>query len=308
MPGYPDQPGYPDHRHPPPPHATYSYSTIETPASDVGDAERLPPAGPMGASPWQMLNAASWHYSARDVRVKPSVSHLTSLTDPEYTSLWPIYELPVHERRLSNLSNEDLKTFIGRLENNIKHWHEPDNQNKDYLGIVDVIVDRTAGRLARMQARLESETPSETIERIEAEAFDILFPYLDIPRTMGGNGERPDARTRHEAIEQALKSCSHAYTGNWQIRSESSADNVLSNAIEGVLHRICAVSGSILEESLSMQVRSMSDGMRVRYQLKTAERWQRRINNLVEWLDWPVWKTCKNACSSDVSGIRYPHL
>lgn len=196
---------------------------------------------------------------------------------------------------------------MARLEDNIQEWHKSDGQgpSNDYMGIVDVVVDRTAGRLARMQAKTESETPSEIVERISQEAFDILFPYLDVPRTMWEDEERPDARTRHEAIKEAIDGCSSAYTSYLQTKSASSTETLLSTAIEGVLNRICAVSGSILEESLSMQVRSMSEGMSARYQLKMAEKWQHRIRMLVDWLDWPTWKTCKNACASDVSEIGY---
>ena len=51
-----------------------------------------------------------------------------------------------------------------------------------------------------------------------------------------------------------------------------------------------------------MQVRVMSDGMRARYQLKILESWQQKVDSLMQWLDWPVWKNCKNACGPDVRG------
>lgn len=229
-----------------------------------------------------------------------STKHLTSLSDEIYTSLWPIYHLPVHERKLVNISKEDAETFKASLEENIKQWHHSTyhHTNFDYLGTIDVVVDRTAGRLARMRTAFALNTPSEAVERVKSEALDILFPYLDVPLTLWDGDKRPNARTRHNAIQAAAKSCGTAYTSF--LRADTSSEKLIVASIEGVLHRICAVTAGIVEESLSMQVRVMSDGVRARYQRKTLEAWQEKVVNLMNWLDWPVWQTCKTPCELDV--------
>lgn len=279
-------------------------SALGSQLRELSDEEPIRP-GPQRPSQWQLLTAASWHYFSRDPRVQLSTGYISSLSDPKYTSLWHIYDLPVHQRSLMNMSSEDLAVFKAELEENIRLWHTSgcSTANSDYLGIVDVIVDRTGGRLARLQASFDADKPSESVERMKAEVVDILFPYLDVPSTLWQGDGMPDARTRHNGIQHAVSACTTAYTSFTDKYTALPSELLLSQAVEGVLRRLCAVSGDILEDSLSLHVRAMnlSEGQLARHQLKTAESWKRKIDALVNWLDWPIWRNCKNACKPDVS-------
>lgn len=252
---------------------------------------------------WQMLNAASWHYFSRDSRVHLDTQYLTTLTDAAYTSLRPIYDLPIQDRRIDGISHKDLAMFKEQLEFNIQAWHTADSsQSKaDYLSIVDVIVDRTAGRLNRMKSAFKLSNSTEAVSKVKNEVFDILFPFVDVPRVLWEGKDRPDARTRYAALRHATKSCGTAYTSYLADETASSSERLMLSSVEGTLSRICEVATHILSDSLSMQVRTMSEGMRARYESKMLELWQEEVEALISWLDWPVWKTCEHACADDVS-------
>lgn len=250
-----------------------------------------------------MLNAASWHYFSRDSRVHLSSGHLTTLIDAAYGSLWANYKLPVQDRRLSSISKSDLDAFKSQLERNIRAWHAStaEASKGDYLGIVDVIVDRTAGRLARMHAAFSVSNTTEAVTKVKEEVLDILFPYVNVPHILWQGSNRPDARTRHIAIQQAARACSTAYTTYSVDELKDTSGTLIAQSIEGVLTRICGVASHILRESMSMQVRKLSDGMQARYEAKMLEIWRLKVEALMSWLDWPVWRTCEKACAADVS-------
>lgn len=292
-PGAPVKPGRSERRLTPPPGLSQAVPPHEGPPSQHGMRQ------------WQLLDAASWHYFARDSRVHLHVPYLTTLSSSAYKSLWSIYKRPVQDRRLAGISASDLAHFKKHLEANIRDWHASQYNlaasRVDYLGIVDVIVDRTAGRLSRMRSALNASDPSEGVKRVKEEVNDMLFPYLDIPRTLWEGKDRPDARTRHAAIQRAKLACSTTFTGFVNKDSLQDTEELVVTSIERVLSRTCDVAANILEDSLSMQVRAMSEGMRARYELKLLEGWRRKVEELVSWLDWPIWRTCKNACADNVS-------
>ncbi|TFY61245.1 hypothetical protein EVJ58_g4634 [Rhodofomes roseus] len=70
-----------------------------------------------------------------------------------------------------------------------------------------------------------------------------------------------------------------------------SAEHVLHNALDEVLHELCRVLGSAWSEAFDIEEKSADVAAEM------LAKWRDNVDTLVEWLDWPVWMDCEPGCA-----------
>lgn len=254
------------------------------------------------AHEWQMLVAASSHYYIRESRVKLATKYITTFTDTRYKSLQGIYKLPTTARRLKAVSDADFAVFKDTLTNNIRLWsHNAQNyEDPDYLSMVDTIVKRLSSRLYRARAQLRQTNVTQALEGATVEALGFLQPYLDVPSTIWKGTHKPDASQRHAGIKKAAENCKIAYTSDFDPKHSTYSEGLLVGAVEGTLGRICQLLGKIVEESLTLGLGRLSRVQSTPALLDLQRSWAKELDDLMEWLAWPMWRGCENGCADNV--------
>jgi len=250
-----------------------------------------------------MLNAASWHYTQRDPRVQLSFSHVCTLNDPRYRSLYPTYSQPPSRRRLTNISDDDLHTFKREIEVAVKDWRLEGGSlsGPNYGGLIDAIVDKTATRFSQMRTYLASSDTDLSYNTTKVTVFSFLFPYLNTPEVLSTGKYLPEPETRATHIRSAEEACTTSFTSHLERYRMNAQETRLADSIEHVLGKICSFAGSVLEEAVSLDIRLADASANSRDVLHIVDTWKRRLSDLMDELNWASWHACKGGCADDVS-------
>jgi hypothetical protein len=77
------------------------------------------------------------------------------------------------------------------------------------------------------------------------------------------------------------------------------SEKIILQAVHGVSKEICRVLVTTWAEG--MEIDSLELDLIEKASLQGLLRtWKYRVENLMEWLDWSYWRTCRPACAYDV--------
>ena len=233
---------------------------------------RMPWAGMAG---WEWVRAATWHYSlSPESRVIPDLCSFFTYYSPDFAS-FPNNLTTRKDRtshRLTGVSKSDAEAFKAAIERKLVSNEQC--SGLDWRRVTQDIMDLYGGRIKELKVTLSSNATGTAIHRQIVTAGELAY---------GGVMPFVADMKRDGAAER----CSRAYTSSIPEETLSSQEILLRDTVESVLGRICGLFLDIFFESQAHPAES------------AIGEWRRETENLIQWLDWSMWRRCERRCRWD---------
>ena len=163
-------------------------------------------------------------------------------------------------------------------------------------GIAQRIIKTWGDSLAQMNVTLHSEhlNVTQAVDQARLLSFALLNPYLDTTYLPFVKGSDPSLW-----LPLTLELCTAACTGVIPTATLTPEEQFLKASIETVTGPLCRFAGDMLARSLGMA----EDDAFIAHMVAIAD-------ELLEWLNWPMWTRCTEDCGLNVSpaapsGLRW---
>ncbi|KIM28433.1 hypothetical protein M408DRAFT_329492 [Serendipita vermifera MAFF 305830] len=244
------------------------------------------------------IQAAWWNsFYPGEVRARIDYTRLVSFYDPGYTSLLTAREgIPRNRHRLLNISTDDLQLAMSHLHSDLTR--EDDNTSGiDWSALTRAVTDRYTDRLYSMKATLavsnvEKSNATLVATTIRRQVMVMLTPYLlygALPSLFDGQDGRNASWVQPIAFH-----CQTSLTSGIVNETLTRSERLIKSAIEGVLHRICTSLTEIWVDAFT--VTAASD----KRAAELINLWRDKLEELMRWLDWPMWDTCRPSCPEEM--------
>ena len=254
------------------------------------------------------MNAGSWHNRfPGETRVQLDLAGLVSFYDTQLApSLIDIRAGQERwDHRVQNISSDDLWAVKSRLEA-ILIRPEGLSSGIDWRTLVQVIVDRYAGRLELIHYLLNSQVTHldeilDLANKAQTQLRIMLTPYLLFSAT-------PTDRSDKDELNWTIpiyKHCAttHTYSMESNLDSMTSSEKLILQAVRGTTREICRVVTKMWAAGIyagidpSLNHKESPDVAEVAHLWNT---WTEDLDRLMAWLDWSVWIKCNPGCGSEV--------
>lgn len=262
---------------------------------------------------WSFGRAASRHFfSPGEVRAKLDPSGFISFYD-RIPSLDAKRRLDGSDKgsrfdhRLYGISSSDATQIQDRLFNviarkNAQDWKLDDPDRLDWRDVVLSIIQTYDQPLTELAFVLRRDDISmiEQVLQVRDSTYGMLMPYIDF-----SNWNITDSTWVNRGIEH----CTKAFTSAHDYADSELTDSIqlIINAIEGTLARLCTTVHQIFAQSFHM-VSSSTVDLDGRVDLdKSSSRmvksklleWTKLSDDLINWLGWSTWGHCDPICKSN---------
>ncbi|KAG8688599.1 hypothetical protein FRC11_005154, partial [Ceratobasidium sp. 423] len=242
-----------------------------------------------------------------EVRVRLDVARLVSLYDPALRSGAQIRKgLEKVQHRGKGLSQEDIDTFRAWVIDSVRPT-APAMSGVDWQALTTVIMDRYGSRLEYLQVLLNpgriSANATAVVQNVRTQLMIMLMPDLT-PDTIPGNAtattsssvaQYSQARRRESQIDEWVKPildhCSSYLVSHLPQDQFTREERTLYAGVSGTLHEICRVLSLLWSEAY--------DPLPATQPMDLVDRWRVQVDQLMQWLDWPMWNRCRPECSLD---------
>ena len=247
------------------------------------------------SSIFEVINAATWHKrSPAETRIKIDYSRVVSFFDPALSSLVDARAGKLKENfRLNELSEADSKYVKDQLTDIFTR--DGQGSGADWGSIVQVIVDRYAGRLELLRHILQNPESKRNVTERAAEARSQVLIMLSPYMLTSAIPPNPTGPVDPSWIDPVVEHCASTHTAWASEASLTPQEKVIKGAVEEVLSQICGVLGNIWVDAFDSEKAGVKELERFLW------KWQSDISELMDWLDWPVWLKCDPGCGPEVS-------
>jgi len=263
---------------------------------------------------FRVIEAGSWHnYFPGETRIHLNYAGVVSFYD---TILFPSlntlrFDKERWEHRLEGISSEDVETLLKTLGSIVEGaWDRPVS-GIDWKTFLRVIVDRYMDRLQVLNHLLNStvlESEADVtlaLKKAHSHFSGMLSPYRiysappppevhSIPKFAWAIPVFQACATTHTRYIDSNASLSQTLTYS---------EHLLLNATKSVSKEICRVIVGMWAEGLEHTVSKEGLGTRSAHE-QLVTRWKGLTDELMAWLDWSEWVTCRPACGDEVSFSR----
>ncbi|QRV81964.1 hypothetical protein RhiJN_09979 [Ceratobasidium sp. AG-Ba] len=248
---------------------------------------------------FEVFQAGSWHNRAPgEVRVKLDAARMVSIYDPALSSgvgTRSGKEKVLH--RANGISDEDISTWKGWIENILRE-DAPAPSGIDWPALATVIMDRYGGRLEYLQFLLDpsrvSQNATAVVQDVRAQLMLMLVTEITpdyLPDfTLSTSAPRPSQTGNHSWVEPIAAHCASFLVSHLSKDKMTREERTLQNAIMGTQAEICRVLSLLWAEAYDPPTAQAKE---------MAGSWKKRVDELMGWLDWPMWNRCKPECSLD---------
>ncbi|CAE6405771.1 unnamed protein product [Rhizoctonia solani] len=263
---------------------------------------------PMGERSFQAFQAGAWHNRAPgEVRVRLDAARLVSLYDPALRSgIQTRKGLGKVQHRGKGLSQEDIDTFRGWVIDSVQP-DPPVTSGVDWPALTTVIMDRYGSRLEYLQSLLNpdplSANATAIVQDVRTQLMIILMPDLT-PHSVPNNvtftsssaaaqysqTRRREIRT-NKWVKPILDHCSSYLVSRLPYDTFTREERTLYAGVRGTLHEICRVLSLLWSEAY--------DPLPETRPIDLVDRWRAQLDELMQWLDWPMWNKCTPECGID---------
>ncbi|KAK7023925.1 hypothetical protein R3P38DRAFT_2954937 [Favolaschia claudopus] len=219
---------------------------------------------------------------------------------------------PMHSHGLVNISAQDAQSVVEEVADVVARRAAGIGlgSGMDWGIVAGGIVEYWGDRISHMRALLvnASEPGANTtafLLPIRTLAYTLLNPHMPTGLTPDASGwdlffgTPPSMMAPNEFSTpnniSAFERCTTQATGFLSETQMTPQERLLGLSVESVLNRLCNDFGFIFAQS-SDQVAIKST-----YSRTFILQWTRRVEELMQWLDWPVWLRCGEVCPLDVS-------
>lgn len=248
----------------------------------------------------EWLRSTSHRYLVPQPHVYPDWASFVTFYHPRLTSL-------VDARKgLARMADHIIKGYASKTDvdsireevEEVLRRGEGTGSGVDWGQLGKDVVERYGDRLTHLKLILNPPTSNASSNFILMRrqtsllTYTLLSPFLDTTYLKNTS----DASVPSTFwLPQAVERCSNQLTRTVSAPSLTSQEQLLKASIEIVTARICRDAGEMFEQSLSRN--EEKDEL-------VVERWRRKVNDLMDWLDWPMWTICEEVCAWDVSPSR----
>ncbi|KAJ1302029.1 hypothetical protein OPQ81_000864 [Rhizoctonia solani] len=309
----PNQPNLPDH--PSRPHSSAPPLTPNgtRPSHPYPPPEPRPPNWKgallsMRRRTMEAFQAGAWHHRAPgEVRVRLDVARLVSLYDPALRSGAEIRKgLEKVQHRGKGLSQEDIDTFRTWVIDSVQPA-APATSGVDWQALTTVIMDRYSSRLEYLQFLLNTERVSvnatAVVQDVRTQLMIMLMPDLtpDVvpsnatPIASSAPAQYSQVRRRevqtNEWVKPISDHCSSYLVSHLPQDMFTREERTLYAGVSGTLREICRVLALLWSEAY--------DPRPTIQPIDLVKRWKVQVDELIQWLDWPMWNKCRPECDLD---------
>ncbi|KAH7345616.1 hypothetical protein B0J17DRAFT_713173 [Rhizoctonia solani] len=256
---------------------------------------------PMKQRSFEGFQAGAWHHRAPgEVRVRLDVARLVSLYDPILRSGAQVRKgLEKVQHRGKGLSQEDIDTFRAWVIDSVKPG-TPVTSGVDWQALTTVIMDRYGSRLEYLQLLLNpgsiSANATTVVQDVRTQLMIMLMPDLT-PDTVPSNTTSTASSTAAEYsqasewVKPILDHCSSFLVSHLPRNKFTREERTLYAGVSGTLYEICRVLSLLWSEAY--------DPLPTTPPLDLVNRWRGQVEELMQWLDWPMWNKCTPECDLD---------
>ena len=257
---------------------------------------------------FRSIESGSWHnHFPGETRIHLNYAGVVSFYDTElFPSLIPLrYDKERWDHRLEGISTEDVETFLKSLGSILESaWDRPVS-GIDWKTLLRVVMDRYVVRLQILNRLLnptilDSEVdPTLSLKKAHNHISAMLTPYRlylaapeihSIPEHSWAIPVFEECSTTHTRYIDSNPSLSQKLTYS---------EHLLLNSTKSVSKEICRVIVGMWAEGMEHSI--LKEGFpRSELAQKIMQRWKGLTEELIAWLDWSEWVTCKPACGDEV--------
>ncbi|KAF7311592.1 hypothetical protein MKEN_01061900 [Mycena kentingensis (nom. inval.)] len=279
------------------------------PPRGPGGGERGPPRRPSRPriSELALTSNLEWVRAASHRSFSPQ-PHLTvfpagmvTYYHPRLTSLLPDRkadrnDLPMRAHRLVNISDNDARSVVEEFDSVLARSFG-NGSGMDWTGTALSIVEYWGTRVSHMHALLlNASEPTANITAslpsIRTLAYTLINPYMQPGSYPDASGWELFFGSSGVGNVTALDRCIHQTTAflSELKHLQTPQEALLQESIETVLKRLCNDFGTIFAESSDLVQQPI---------IGLVLQWLKRIEALMQWLDWSVWLRCNEVCPRD---------
>lgn len=284
------------------------------PSNPPGLEPELPPSY---ALQYRVIEAGMWHNAfPGETRINLDLTRLVSFYD---TDLFPSLTdarcgQERWEHRLEGLVALDLKSFQTRIREVFRQ--DELGSGVDWRTLIHVVVDRYAERLEILQYLLNTASATEHAKRVQRQLRAMLVPYI-----LHTSAPTPGS-TNYSWALPVYEHCATTHT-----RYISSTPSILAKmtkseplifrSVQEVSKEICRVVVGMWAEGVELGLDIIPPASISTTITSVMDRWQKRTQDLMAWLDWSVWVKCNPACGHEevcylptwpfLHGPHWPH-
>ena len=256
------------------------------------------------------IEAGSWHnYFPGETRIHLNYAGVLSFYDTAlFPSLKALHNKERWAHRLEGISSEDVDTLLKTLGSILDGaWDRPVS-GIDWKTILRIVVDRYAVRLQNLNRLLNSTVPESeadptlALKKVYNHLSTMLSPYRlysasppeihsSIPKYSWAIPVFEECSTTHTRYIDSNPSLSQKLTYS---------EHLLLNSTKSVSKEICRVIVGMWAEGTEHSI-SKEGFTRSESAQELITRWKGLIEDLMAWLDWSEWVTCRPACGDEVS-------
>jgi hypothetical protein len=262
------------------------------------------------------IEAGSWHnHFPGETRIHLNYAGVVSFYDTAlFPSLKPLrYKKERWDHRLEGISSEDVESFLKTLGSILDHdsaWDRPVS-GIDWKTLLRIVVDRYVVRLQTLNHLLNSTVPSSeddsilSLKKAHKHMSGMLSPYR-----LYHASPPPEIRSipKYSWAIPVFEECSTTHTryidSNPSLSQKLTySERLLLNSTKSVSSEICRVIVGMWAEGMEHSIFSKDDFSRSDSESaqELMKRWKGLTEELIAWLDWSEWVTCRPACGVEVS-------
>ena len=258
-------------------------------------------------SPFRAIEAGSWHnHFPGETRIHLNYAGILSFYDTAlFPSLKPLRSKKERwDHRLEGISSEDVETLLKTLGDILDGaWNRP-TSGIDWKTLLRVVVDRYVGRLQVLNRLLNSTVldseADATLKKAHSHMSGMLSPYRIYSAS-------PPSKIRSTPTFSwaipVFEECATIHTryidsNSFLSQNLTYSEHLLLNTTKSVSKEICRVIVRMWAEGMEYSL--YKEGFRPSAE-ELVTRWKELTEELMGWLDWSEWVTCKPACGNEVS-------
>ena len=301
---------FPPQKPRPKPSGTLQQPSPSPTLNTTQDLRPSPPGFQRRIAPlFRVLESGSWHNQyPGDPRVQLDYSRMISFYD---ANMFPSLQVTRAGKgrlnhSLKGIAPSDVLQFSLHLDELLKNDSDIIASGIDWASLINQIMQRYAERLELFHHILNSTNSTserdaeDALKKAHRHLSSMLAPYTlqtAVPPT-----DDSASMKAHSWASPIFKYCATTHTSHIETISTSLtySEEVILQSVQGVSKEICRVLVTTWAEGMETDVIELDlveTSSPIQALLKT---WNLRVEELMAWLDWSYWRTCRPACSYEV--------
>lgn len=259
---------------------------------------------PFDAMIFEIAHAASWNDRPGDTRVHIDWTGFITFYDPALISL--INARKGHGRfyhRLLSISSDDasaIRQELAEVLGRASQPRSPRTMRVDWGSITSVVMERYGERLTMLKYITQEgqfRNLSRQVSIYRTQLLIILGPYMV---THAIPAVDADPTVDVSWASPIIEHCATSQTSHIDLNSLTEQERRIMRAVADVLRGICQTLGALWIRAFDLESQDMNEKAEV---LRIA---RSRVEDLMGWLDWPMWIGCELHCGPEVSSQCRP--